>query len=66
MLAQRGADLERDAVKAAAVETAKHTRLAPLGWCGSVMLNFNEKHALKHCPDDWPNCRRRSQNSSAP
>jgi ABC transport system ATP-binding/permease protein len=50
MLAQRGADLKRAAVKAASVETiGKTSKGAPSG--GSKRrLNFNEKHALETLP----------------
>jgi ATP-binding cassette subfamily F protein uup len=46
MLAQRGADLKREAVKAAA---AKAPKAAPSG-AAKRRLNFNEKHALETLP----------------
>jgi ATP-binding cassette subfamily F protein uup len=49
MLAQRGADLKREAVKAAAVEAAKTPKAAPSG-TAKRRLNFNEKHALETLP----------------
>jgi ATP-binding cassette subfamily F protein uup len=49
MLKQRGADLKREAVKAAAVESSKGSKGAVSG--GSKRrLNFNEKHALETLP----------------
>jgi ABC transport system ATP-binding/permease protein len=49
MLAQRGADLKREAVKAAAEEKRESKGGAPSG--GSKRrLNFNEKHALETLP----------------
>jgi ABC transport system ATP-binding/permease protein len=50
MLKQRGADLKRDAVKAAAVETAKATKGSPASAYAKRRLNFNEKHALETLP----------------
>ena len=50
MLAQRGADLKRDAVKAAAVETAKATKGNAASGTAKRRLNFNEKHALDTLP----------------
>jgi ATP-binding cassette subfamily F protein uup len=50
MLKQRGADLKRDAVKAAAVETAKATKGSPASANAKRRLNFNEKHALETLP----------------
>jgi ATP-binding cassette subfamily F protein uup len=49
MLAQRGADLKREAVKVAAVEAAKGPKAAPSG-AAKRRLNFNEKHALETLP----------------
>jgi ATP-binding cassette subfamily F protein uup len=49
MLAQRGADLKREAVKAAAVEAANAPKAAPSG-AAKRRLNFNEKHALETLP----------------
>jgi ATP-binding cassette subfamily F protein uup len=50
MLAQRGADLKRDAVKAAAVETDKATKGGAPSSASKRRLNFNEKHALETLP----------------
>jgi len=50
MLKQRGADLKRDAVKAAAVETAKATKGNSASGTAKRRLNFNEKHALETLP----------------
>jgi len=51
MLAQRGADLKRDAVKAAAVvETAKGIKAGASSGASKRRLNFNEKHALETLP----------------
>jgi ATP-binding cassette subfamily F protein uup len=50
MLAQRGADLKRDAVKAAAAETAKGTKAGASSGGAKRRLNFNEKHALETLP----------------
>src|SRR6201997_1593884 len=50
MLKQRGADLKRDAVKAAAVETARATKDNPASGTAKRRLNFNEKHALETLP----------------
>src|SRR5436305_8712225 len=53
MLAQRGADLKRDAVKAGPTEdTREETREAKLSLPSSPKrrLNFNEKHALETLP----------------
>jgi ATP-binding cassette subfamily F protein uup len=49
MLAQRGADLKREAVKAAAVARDKAATSAPSG-AAKRRLNFNEKHALETLP----------------
>jgi ATP-binding cassette subfamily F protein uup len=50
MLAQRGADLKREAVKAATVEREKAaTSVAPSG-ASRRRLTFNEKHALETLP----------------
>jgi ABC transport system ATP-binding/permease protein len=49
MLAQRGADLKREAVKAAAIEREK-TALAGAPSSPKRRLNFNEKHALETLP----------------
>jgi ABC transport system ATP-binding/permease protein len=48
MLAQRGADLKRDTVKAPVVE--KETRAAAPAPAPKRRLNFNEKHALETLP----------------
>jgi ATP-binding cassette subfamily F protein uup len=50
MLAQRGADLKREAVKAAAVETDKATKGGAPSSTSKRRLNFNEKHALETLP----------------
>ena len=49
MLTQRGADLKREAVKAAAVEAARAPKAVPSG-TAKRRLNFNEKHALETLP----------------
>src|SRR5207253_7753843 len=49
MLAQRGADLQREPVKAAPVETRSPRVAAPSG-TPKRRLNFNEKHALETLP----------------
>jgi ATP-binding cassette subfamily F protein uup len=49
MLAQRGADLKREAVKAAAEEKKESKAGAPSG-TPKRRLNFNEKHALETLP----------------
>jgi ATP-binding cassette subfamily F protein uup len=49
MLAQRGADLKRDAVKAAADEKKEAKAGTPSG-AAKRRLNFNEKHALETLP----------------
>jgi len=50
MLAQRGADLKREAVKAAAVERSKGTATGASSGAAKRRLNFNEKHALETLP----------------
>ena len=50
MLAQRGADLKREAVKAAAVDTGKTPRGGAPSSAAKRRLNFNEKHALETLP----------------
>src|ERR1700730_18030390 len=50
MLKQRGADLKREAVKAAAEETAKATKSGAPSTAAKRRLNFNEKHALDTLP----------------
>jgi ATP-binding cassette subfamily F protein uup len=50
MLAQRGADLKREAVKAAAVERSKGTTAGTPSGTAKRRLNFNEKHALETLP----------------
>ena len=50
MLAQRGADLKREAVKAAAVERDKGSAARPASGGARRRLNFNEKHALETLP----------------
>ena len=49
MLAQRGADLKREAAKAA-VEEKKEARAAAPSAASKRRLNFNEKHALETLP----------------
>jgi ABC transport system ATP-binding/permease protein len=49
MLAQRGADLKREAVKVAAEEKKEAKGSAPSG-AAKRRLNFNEKHALETLP----------------
>jgi ATP-binding cassette subfamily F protein uup len=50
MLAQRGADLKRDAAKAAAADPKKETGTAGPSATSKRRLNFNEKHALETLP----------------
>jgi ATP-binding cassette subfamily F protein uup len=50
MLAQRGADLARDAPNVTAVEEKKETRAATPSAAPKRRLNFNEKHALETLP----------------
>ncbi len=50
MLAQRGADLKREAVVAAQVETAKNRQAGTASTAPRRKLNFNEKHALETLP----------------
>jgi ATP-binding cassette subfamily F protein uup len=50
MLAQRGADLKRRAVKATAVEEKVEPRAAAPSTTPKRRLNFNEKHALETLP----------------
>jgi ABC transport system ATP-binding/permease protein len=50
MLAQRGADLRREAVKAAAVEREKNAASSTPSDATKRRLNFNEKHALETLP----------------
>src|SRR6478735_8542310 len=50
MLAQRGADLKREAPNATAVEEKKETRAAAPSAAPKRRLNFNEKHALETLP----------------
>ena len=49
MLAQRGADLKREAVKVAAEEKREAKASSPSG-AAKRRLNFNEKHALETLP----------------
>jgi ABC transport system ATP-binding/permease protein len=49
MLAQRGADLKREA-KAAAIEDSKRPRSGSASGPSKRRLNFNEKHALETLP----------------
>jgi ATP-binding cassette subfamily F protein uup len=50
MLAQRGADLKREAAKTASVETGKATKGGAPSGAAKRRLNFNEKHALETLP----------------
>src|ERR1700692_4853147 len=50
MLAQRGEDLTREAMKPAAVENDKGTKGNPASANAKRRLNFNEKHALETLP----------------
>jgi ABC transport system ATP-binding/permease protein len=50
MLAQRGADLKREAVKAAAAEEKKAASSAAPATTPKRRLSFNEKHALETLP----------------
>jgi len=50
MLTQRGADLKREAVKAAAVENDKGSKTGASAAASRRRLNFNEKHALETLP----------------
>jgi ATP-binding cassette subfamily F protein uup len=50
MLAQRGADLKREAVTAAAVETAKNKQSGTASSAPRRKLNFNDKHLLETLP----------------
>ena len=52
MLAQRGADLQEKAIKAAANEASKASKIAPVAptTAAKRRLSFNEKHALETLP----------------
>src|ERR1700720_719139 len=50
MLAQRGADLKREAVKTSSVETAKGPKGSAVSGAPKRKLNFNDKHALETLP----------------
>jgi ATP-binding cassette subfamily F protein uup len=50
MLAQRGADLKRNAVIAASVETVKNKQAGTASTAPRRKLNFNDKHALETLP----------------
>jgi ATP-binding cassette subfamily F protein uup len=50
MLAQRGADLQREEVKTAPVESSKSSKVAAPPSTPKRRLNFNEKHALQTLP----------------
>ena len=50
MLAQRGADLKREAAKAASVEREKTAAAGTHSATPKRRLNFNEKHALETLP----------------
>src|SRR5260370_7192642 len=54
MLAQRGADLKREAVKTASVETAKGPKGSAVSGAPKRKLNFNAKHALETLPKTIP------------
>ena len=50
MLAQRGVDVKREAVKASVVEEKKEAKAAAPAAAPKRRLNFNEKHALETLP----------------
>jgi ATP-binding cassette subfamily F protein uup len=50
MLAQRGADLKREAAKTAVAENGKATKNGASAGTSKRRLNFNEKHALETLP----------------
>jgi ATP-binding cassette subfamily F protein uup len=50
MLAQRGADLKREAVKASATDEKTQTKAATPSPAAKRRLSFNEKHALETLP----------------
>ena len=50
MLAQRGADLQREEAKTAPVESSKSSKVAAPSSTPKRRLNFNEKHALQTLP----------------
>ena len=50
MLAQRGVDVKREAVKASVVEEKKEAKVSAPGTAPKRRLNFNEKHALETLP----------------
>jgi ATP-binding cassette subfamily F protein uup len=50
MLSQRGADLQREAPKAPAIEDKKEAKPAAPSTAPKRRLNFNEKHALETLP----------------
>jgi ATP-binding cassette subfamily F protein uup len=50
MLAQRGADLKRDAVKASAPEERRDAKASAPSGAAKRRLNFKEKHALETLP----------------
>ena len=50
MLAQRGADLRREAAKAPADEEERESKVAAPAMAQKRRLNFNEKHALETLP----------------
>src|SRR6187431_3129070 len=57
MLAQRGADLKRDAAKAATADPKKETTPGGPSATSKRRLNFNEKHALETLPKLMDNLR---------
>jgi ATP-binding cassette subfamily F protein uup len=50
MLKQRGADLKREAVSTASIETAKNKKSGTASTAPKRKLNFNDKHALETLP----------------
>jgi ABC transport system ATP-binding/permease protein len=50
MLAQRGADLKREAAKPAALDDSRGTKISAPSATGKRRLTFNEKHALETLP----------------
>jgi ATP-binding cassette subfamily F protein uup len=50
MLAQRGADLNREVVKAAVVRDNREPKVSAPSGTSKRRLNFNEKHALQTLP----------------
>ena len=50
MLAQRGVDVKREAMRAGVVEEKKEAKVSAPGTAPKRRLNFNEKHALETLP----------------